>query len=339
MRGFSRCSALASGVALAASLALLATPAVVRAQDDEPRLAELRAAVQHPWLTLGALFVTTVDAGLEGAPQSATVRAARLRLGGTLDGGWSYFLQTNFASGASLLDARIGFAPTDGVTLYAGRFKTPYSREFIAYLGDLDLITRARVIDALVPNRQVGVQATARIVDQLIFSWGGFTGGENAPRNESLVTVARLEAAGLDVAGGVLSLAGQAAAGRDAAIAGRAFPVTYQGDGLLFGADARFERGALLLSGEYHHADWDPVGAPDADAEGWFAQAGWTLLEDHQVLARWDRYRAPGASASDYVVAGYNFWPQSFAQLQLNWWAPLDGAEPHRLLGSLELRF
>ena len=326
--------------AVFAALAFLSTTSAAPAlAQQEPALAQLREAVQQPWLTLGALLVTNFDAGLEDAPTSGSIRAARLRLGGTLDGGFSYFLQTNFASGTSLLDARIGWAPRPDLTFYAGRFKTPYSRELLAFLGDLDYILRSRVVDELSPFRQIGLQANARVGEHLALTAGGFTGGENQARNESLVGVARLEAIAVPLADGALSVAAQAAVGRDAAIVGRVFPTTFEGEGVLLGGDARYERGRLLLAGEYHRADWDPVGAADTDAEGWFAEAGWLLLPEHQVLARWDRWRAPGAETSDYVVAGYNFWPQSFAQLLVNWWAPLDGAEPHRLLASAELRF
>jgi hypothetical protein len=329
-----------AGVAALTALASLATPAMSNAQDeDEPRLAELREAVQQPWLTLGALFVTNFDAGLEDAATSASVRAARLRLGGTLDGGWSYFLQTNFASGASLLDARIGWSPRPDLTFYAGRFKAPYSRELLAYLGDLDFILRSRVVDELSPFRQIGAQVSKRMGEHAALTVGGFTGGENQARNESLLGVARLEAIALPLADGELSLAGQAALGRDAAVTGRVFPVTYEGEGVVLGGDARYVRGPLLLAGEYHRADWDPLGAPDTDAEGWFATAGWMVTPDNQILARWDRWRAPGAEPSDYLVGGINLWPQSFAQLLLNWWVPLDDEEPQRFLASLELRF
>lgn len=322
------------------ALGLLAASAVPGlAQQDEPTLGELREAVQQPWLTLGALLVTNVDVGLEDAATSASIRAARLRLGGTLDGGFSYFLQTNFASGTSLLDARLGWSPRPELTFYAGRFKAPYSRELLAYLGDLDYILRSRVVDALAPNRQIGVQATGRMGEHVALTVGGFTGGENQARNESLVGVARLEATALSLADGALAVAGQAAVGRDAAVVGRAFPTTFEGEGVLLGGDARYVRGRLLLAGEYHWAEWDPLGAADADAEGWFATAGWLVRPEHQVLARWDRYRAPGAEESDYIVAGYNFWPQSFFQLLVNWWAPLDDAESHRLLASAELKF
>jgi hypothetical protein len=319
-------------------VAALGVPVAAQAQD-EPALAELREGVTHSWMTLGALLVTNFDAGFEDAPTSAQIRAGRLRLGGTLDGGFSYFLQTNFASGTSLLDARIGWAPDPALTFSVGRFKTPYSRELLAYLGDLDFALRSRVVDALAPNRQIGVQASGRLGSHAAVTVGGFTGSENQTRNESLVGVARLEGVDLPVAGGSLSVAAQAAVGRDGAIASRTYPSSFEGDGVILGADARFERGPLMLSGEYHRADWDPVGAGETDSDGWFATAGWTLREGHQALARWDRYRAPGASATDYVVLGYNFWPTTPVQLLLNWWAPLDDGDPHRVLASFELRF
>jgi hypothetical protein len=169
---------------------------------------------------------------------------------------------------------------------------------------------------------------------------GGFTGGENQPRNESLVGVARLEGVAIPLGGGALSVAAQAAVGRDGAIAGRTYPVTFEGEGVLLGVDARFELGRLMVAGEYHRADWDPLGAAGTDSDGWFATAGWTVLPGHQAVARWDRYRALGAAASDYLVVGYSVSPSSAVQLLANWWAPLDeGGEPHRALVSLELRF
>lgn len=308
--------------------------------QDEPALAELREAVTHPWLTLGALLVTNADVGLEDAPTNASIRAARLRLGGTLDGGFSYFLQTNFASTPALMDLRLGWSPSPRLTVYAGRFKTPYSRELLAYLGDLDFILRSRVVDAIVPFRQIGLQATGRVGDHAALTVGGFTGGENQPRNESLVGVARLEGVAIPLGGGALSVAAQAAVGRDGAIAGRTHPETFEGEGVLLGVDGRFELGRLMLAGEYHRADWDPLGAAETDSDGWFATAGWTVLPGHQAVARWDRYRAPGASTSDYLVVGYSVSPSSAVQLLANWWAPLDeGGEPHRALVSLELRF
>ncbi len=324
-------AALLFGVALSAPAA---------AQQDEPLLGELRSTLTRPWMTVGALFVTTVDLGLEDRATSASVRAARLRLSGNLDGGFSYFLQTNFAASPALLDARIGWSPDSAFTLWAGRFKTPYSRELLAYLGDLDFIARARVVDALSPNRQVGMQATWRAGDHLAWSLGGFTGTENAARNESLIGVARLEGMAIPVGEGTLSVAGQAAVGRDAAITGRAYPLTFEGDGFLLGGDARFELGRLLLAGEFHRAEWEPVAAADTDAQGAFVTAGWMVRSDQQVLVRWDNYRAPVGQASDFLVLGYNAWPTSAAQVQVNWLAPVDeSGAPHQVLVSFELRF
>lgn len=325
-----------AGLALGAALA-----APAGAQDaQEPLLDELHATLSRPWLTLGALLVTTVDLGLEDAATSAQVRAARLRFTGTLDGGFSYFLQANFAASPSLLDARIGWSPDPAFTVYAGRFKTPFSRELLAYLGDLDFIARSRVVDALAPNRQIGMQATWRIGDHAAWTLGGFTGSENATRNEALIGVARLEGIAIPVGEGTLSVAAHGALGRDAAITGRAYPVTYLGDGVILGADARFELGRLLLAGEFIRADWDPVATAETDAEGAFVTAGWMVRSDQQLLVRWDRYRAPVGGTSDYAVIGYNMWPTSAAQVQVNWLAPIEeSGAPHRVLVSFELRF
>jgi len=314
---------------------------VAAQEQPEPALEQLRAAVTSPWLTLGALFSTRVDVGLEEAPPAAQVRAARILLSGTLDGGFSYFLQTNFASSPALLDGRIGWSPDPGFVVYAGRFKTPFSRELLTYLGDLDFIDRSRVVDALAPDRQVGVQATWRIGERFAWSLGGFSGREGELRNEALVGVARLEGMGITVGRALVSVAGHAALGRDAAIAGRARPVTFQGEGSVLGLDASVEIGRLMLVGEVIGADWDPDAGPSADAGGAYLTAAWKLEPSRQLLVRWDRYRAPGVGeASDYVVLGVNVWPTSAAQFQANWLVPIDGGDDlHRVVLGVEVGF
>lgn len=319
-------------------------PSALHAQsaDQEPSLEALRELFQRPELTLGMLVQAVLDPGLDGAPAAAQVAAARLRLSGVLDGGFRYDLQTNFAASPSLLDARVGWSPNASFAVDAGRFKTPFSREFLTYAGSIDFVDRARVVSALAPNRQVGVRLSGRLDEYVTWAAGGFTGSSNSVPGEPLLGVFRLEGSGMEAGeDALLSLGGQVAFGRDGAIGRGVGGNTFRGDGLLVGLDGRFTSGALLLAGEYIRGDWEPSFGGDGDADGLYLTAGWHLEDDHQVLVRWDRYRSvTAAEADDAIVLGYNVWPTGASEIQVNGVFPLrDSALPYRLVVNFQLGF
>jgi hypothetical protein len=331
-----------AGLLLALGFMVLpCAPSRVAAQSEpEPILEQLRSVFDQPGLKVGLLLKAVGDPGIDDQTASMRMTAARFRVSGDLDGGFRYDLQTNFAAAPSLLDARVGWTSGSAFAVDAGRFKTPFSREFLTAAGSLDFIDRARVVQALVPNRQFGVQLSGRLNEYVAWAAGGFTGTSNTPTGEPLGGVFRLEGTSIEVGEGRLSLAGQVAAGQDGAVA-PSF-AAFRGDGLLYGLDGRFESGRLLLSGEYIRAEWEPNVGVDQDADGLFLTAGWRLEEAHQVLARWDRYRGPGsgAEADDALVLGYNVWPTSVSAIQFNSIFPLrDSALPYRLLVNFQIGF
>lgn len=331
-----------AGLLFALGFTVLASvPSRVDAQSEpEPILEQLRSVFDQPGLKVGVLLKAVGDPGIDDQTASMTMTAARLRVSGDLDGGFRYDLQTNFAAAPSLLDARVGWTSGSAFAVDAGRFKTPFSREFLTAAGSLDFVDRARVVQALVPNRQLGVQLSGQLNEYVAWAAGAFTGASNTPAGEPLGGVFRLEGTSIEVGEGRLSLAAHAAAGQDGAVA-PSF-AAFRGDGLLYGLDGRFESGRLLLSGEYVRAEWEPNAGGDQDAEGLFLTAGWRLEEAHQVLARWDRYRGPafGAEADDALVLGYNVWPTSVSAVQFNGIFPLrDSALPYRLPVNFQIGF
>jgi hypothetical protein len=84
-------------------------------------------------------------------------------LSGSLDGDFDYFLQTNFAASPSILDARVGWTASEQFGVWAGRFKTPVSAELLTFAGSLDFVNRSRMVEALAPGRQMGVQFRGRM--------------------------------------------------------------------------------------------------------------------------------------------------------------------------------
>lgn len=308
--------------------------------DPEPILDQVRSVFSQQGLTLGFLLQAVVDPGIETDPASAQIAAARIIVNGELDGGFNYRLQTNHAASPSLLDARVGWSNGDVFSVYAGRFKTPFSRELLTFAGSIDFVNRSRVVEALAPNRQIGMQIGGQFSEAIAWSVGGFTGATNATPNESLIGVVRLEGTDLEVGDGVVSAAVHAGVGRDGAVAARTLGTNYVGDGVLVGADVRYEGGALLLAGEFIRADWDPFAAPDLDSDGLYLTAGWMLTEKEQILARWDRYRSPVGMDDDVLVLGFNTWPTSATEVQVNWIVPFGGSsEIHKLLINFQVGF
>jgi hypothetical protein len=231
---------------------------------------------------------------------------------------------------------------SDAFAVDAGRFKTPFSRELLTYAGSIDFVDRSRVVSALAPNRQVGVRLSGQLDDHVSWAAGGFTGGSNNVPGEPLLGVLRLEGSGIDVGeDGVLALAGQAGFGRDGAVGAGAGGNAFRGDGVLLGVDGRFTSGPLLLAAEYIRADWDPTFGGDGDADGLYATVGWHVRENHQVLARWDRYRSVTAlDADDAIVLGYNVWPTGASEIQVNGVFPMrDSGLPYRLLVNFQIGF
>lgn len=328
---------------LAAALVpgLLGVAATQAAAQDapEPLIEQVRAVFGQPGMQVGFLLQAVVDPGLDGQKASTSVAAARLSVLGRLDHGFDYLLQTDFAASPALLDARVGWSKSNTFHVSVGRFKTPFSRELLTYAGSIDFVNLSRVVDALSPNRQMGLQMGGASGEHMLWSAGGFTGSRAPTVNESMLGVIRLEGTAMELGGGTLSAAAHVGVGRDAAIAGRAMPSSFLGDGVVWGLDGRWETDRLLLAFEVIGAEWDPVDEPESDAAGHYATVGRMVGSASQLLVRWDRYRAPAAVvADDQVVLGYNAWPTSAAGVQVNWLVPVNGsAAPHQLLVNFQV--
>lgn len=309
-------------------------------QDPEPVLEQVRRLFNSEGLSLGFLLQAVADPGIDDDPARITVPNARLRVYGQLDKGFGYKLQTNHAGTATLLDAQVTWSPGSELTIAAGRFKAPFSREFLIYGGSIDFVNRSRVVSRLAPNRQMGVQAAGRINEIVSWTVGGFTGANNSTSDESLIGVVRLEGSGIEVGEGTLAVGANLAGGREDAIGARQLGPAFTGDGILYGADARFVSGPLMLAGEYIRGEWEPdVGVTDVESDGFYFTAGYMVQEMRQILLRWDRFEAPGAiEGDDVLVFGFNAWPTAATEIQVNWQVPLkDSSELHKVLVNFQV--
>jgi hypothetical protein len=335
----SRRSALAWVLVGTVQVFLVASPARAQTDPPEPILDQVQELLRQPGFRLGFLVQAVADPGLGDTPARMVVGQARIRIGGDLDGGFSYWLQTNHVGPNTLLDAIASWSPDARLMISAGRFKTPFSREFIEYAANIDFVNRSRVVVALAPNRQYGLRLSGDVGSIVTWTLGGFSGSTLGGGGEPLLGVARLEGSGISLGGGTLAVAGQFAGGRGEAIGRRPFDADFEGDGVLFGVDGRYEVGALLLAGEYILGAFDPLDGEDVDSDGFFVTTGWMLTEKTQALLRWDRFRSPGADGDDDIlVLGFNAWPTGASEVQANWVIPVAGSPVrHRILVSFQI--
>ena len=298
-------------------------------------------------LTIGGLLQT--DAYLGGTSgDQFRARSTRLRLGGQIDQ-LQYVVQTDFSSSSVLLDAFARLPLADRIRLTAGLFKTPFSAEFLTSRPDILFAERARVVNALAPNRQAGVTLTAALLpDRLSATVGAFNGPRGlAPNdNDQFLYVGRVDGR-LPLGPGRLRVGTNAAYSVDDDVALRDLNrPSFEGTRFLFGVDARFETERWLLEGELDTGELDPEGvsvpslAAPSEPVGVYLAAGANVAAHHQLLARFDQFDpdVPAQAApDDQLTLGYNYEPSSVLRVLLNYQTPLDDISGGFLTARLQV--
>lgn len=320
--------------------------------DDEPTYDELIEQLKRPWFKVGLLIQIVGDYQGErpaGTSDGFSLGNARLSLGGDLDGGFSYFFQGTFAENAALLDGFVGIELSERTRLRFGLKKTPFSAEFLESAAGIDFVNRSRVVSALAPNRQLGAEFSGYTSnDRVHYSLGLFNGNRFAQSgtndNDRLLSVGRIAWHGFDGEERRLVVAGSAGYSSDtmAVIPVGTLAGGFDGTRKLYGIDARYVDGPLLLAAEAIRADLDFTAGGSARPEGWYATVGYHVAERHQLLVRWDAFDPDTLGVdSDQLLLGYNFWPTQPTELQINLVFPTDGGSSDRtqLLVNAQVAF
>ncbi len=321
-------AALPSG--LTATVWLAALPLA----GQEPLWDDFRERLKSETASFGALLHLNGDFQADRTfPGGDGFAVAEFRFGvsGRLDGGVDYLLQSNFGD---VLDARVGFQLHRALTIDAGRFKTPFSGEFLTGAGDLDFVTRSQSIRALAPNRALGVALRGPIAAGFSYSLGLFNGrgGSTGNPRGRFANVARLawRADGIEIA-------------LNGAVNGDRVPLIELSDPAfatirsLLGADLRVVRGPWLLSAEVDRGDGQ-LGTV-RDPWGGFLTGGYQVRPGSQLLLRLDHLdTGRSLDRRTLVIGGWNFSPTGPTQIQINAIFPVNGfGEEPRLLMNLEL--
>ena len=193
--------------------------------------------------------------GLTGA-----INRARLSAAGSVQGDITWRIQGEFRTGSvgtgrasvSLQDAYVRWT-RKSLGIQAGQFKTPFSREFITPLTEVETADRSTVVDSLAPKRDLGLMADYALGGRASVAVGVFNGnGQNISNNpdSALLGIARVAVRPLPFVSIGVNLA------------------RYFADSTRYGGDVSLESPSLVLRGEVvaQHRD---VGGADDDW-GWF---------------------------------------------------------------------
>jgi phosphate-selective porin len=309
--------------------------------DEEPAESVSTAqAVTGPTFQPGLLVQSVADFATESAAgtNGFSLAKARVNLTGTLNGGWNYMVQTDFAASPSLLDARIRYRPTAAIGVTTGMYKVPFSREWLTSAAKIDFVRRSQVVAALSPKRDVGVTVAASPGEALSLQTGVFNGnGRSLSGNDNnrFLYVARLET---NLRGITESLT----LGGNLGYNDGSNPTTDPSQ-LLAGGDLRLTPGRMLVSAEAIYGEQSGATGADIHSFGYHLTAGYTLSSEvfQQLLVRWDRY-TPDADtdrSTTLLIAGYNVNPTDVIGMQINYIVPTgqQAFERHQLLIDLQL--
>lgn len=231
---------------------------------------------------------------------TATLNRARLQATGAIATNFSYRLQAEFRTGnvgtgrasVSLTDAYIRWS-RQALGIQVGQMKTPFTREYIASIADIETLDRSTVVDSIAPKRDIGMQADYQAGKHLLLVAGVFNGeGQNvtANRDSTVLGVARVTVRPIP----------EVTVGANVA--------RYFGDSTRYGADISIEHKALVLRGEVVAGARDSAGGKND--RGWFALGGYKVTPAVQLVAKYEDFDREAISlqqANRAVSGGINW--------------------------------
>ena len=216
----------------------------------------------------------------DGVGLTGSINRARLTAYGSAVSGVTWRIQGEFRTGSvgtgkasvSLQDAYIRYQSGE-FGLQAGQFKTPFTREFITSLADVETADRSTVVDSVAPKRDIGLMADYAIGPTATVMLGVFNGeGQNVTTNSDSTLLWAGRASVRPVA--YLTLGANAAA--------------YHTDSTRYGVDAGLEYRGATLKAEYigQHRDGGTV-----DDKGWYAQGTYKVHPWVQLVLKQEDFR------------------------------------------------
>jgi phosphate-selective porin O/P len=278
------------GLREATGLLLCSLMAHRAAAQGAPAPAPAAASTGSPSSAPGVRFTGYLQARetyRDGQGLTGSINRARLAAYGAVATNVTWRIQAEFRTGStgtgkasvSLQDAYIRYkAGAFGVQV--GQFKTPFTREFITSLADVETADRSTVVDSIAPKRDMGIMADYAVGPTATFMLGVFNGeGQNVTANtdSTLLWVGRASARPV----AYLTLGTNVA--------------RYGSDSTRYGVDASLEYRGAALKGEYigQHRDGGLL-----DDKGWYAQGTYKVLPWVQLVLKQEDFRRSEISAA-----------------------------------------
>jgi len=249
-------------------LALLSfAPYQAHAQGAAPASAPAPTASGSPSSVRFTGYIQARQTYRDGVGLTGSLNRARLTAYGTVSGGVTWRIQGEFRTGSvgtgkasvSLQDAYIRYKAGD-FGIQAGQYKTPFSREFLTSLADVETADRATVVDSIAPKRDIGIMADYAIGPTATVMLGVFNGeGQNVTANTD----------------STLLWVGRATARPVAYLTLGANFAQYGSDSTRYGVDMVLEYQGAAFKSEYlgQHRD-----GGELDDKGWYAQGTYKVL-------------------------------------------------------------
>lgn len=213
----------------------------------------------------------------------------RFLITGTLPAKFSYNLLTEWQAVAgarlpstvSLREAVIRWSPAP-FTLTAGEFKTPFTREYLIPVPELEMADLAVAVDSIAPRYDVGVMGEYALGATATLAVGAFNGeGANTSsnRDSTVMLVGRFTLRPL----AQLSLGASGTRDGD--------------DSLRWGVDAQAQHRGIVLRAEYltRHVRGRERGMDDF---GWYLFEAFRIVPRVQLLSRQEDFQRPSRGIS-----------------------------------------
>jgi phosphate-selective porin len=236
------------------------------------------------------------EVGLTGS-----INRARLTASGGVIEGVTWRVQGEFRTGSvgtgrasvSLQDAYLRYNPGSWA-VQVGQFKTPFTREFITSLADIETADRATAVDSFAPKRDIGL--LGEYTHRRVSVWAGVFNGEGqnvtANTDSTLLGVGRL----------AVRLLPHLALGVNGA--------WYFGDSTRYGVDAAYEDDRFALRGEFLGQRRDEASSPDD--WGWYGLGAVYVVPAVQAVGKYEEFGRPAvttAMKNQAWTAGVNVYP------------------------------
>jgi hypothetical protein len=241
-------------------------------------------------------YVQARETFQDGPGLTGTINRARVFIQGGVKPAFTYRVAVEFAAPSgtsaspSLRDAYIRWSH-EWFTATGGQSKTPFSREFLTSLADLEVADRSFVVDSLATKRDIGVMAEGTN------QWGTLSLGVFNGEGQNVVV--NRDSTQLVVGRAVFRPVAPISIGGDIALTGD--------NRRRMGAEANVEYRGAFLRGEYIA---DRLDGRERDDFGWYLLGGYRIFPWLQAIARDEDFERPTSGPArriSRVTGGLNF--------------------------------